>query len=323
MYASLGTRLDITYFVNYISRYLTKPTKYIEKIVRQTIAYLLNTPFIYIICFASYNKSPQITAFCDASHGSELNRKGTSGGLVKLGHTCIIWYSTKQTTFSLSTAETEYKALSNIGKEVTYSVCIVDELMLKQELPSKIYEDNTAAISMTDNPIINKKSKHIEMAYHQFIDLVQKKKVQVLYVSTKYQQADILTKVLGTIDLHYSMIKQAYNLQAIVSTNTTLMVKGVNMSFTSVISLEQQIYINYMYVKQSYNPMDERDILDDVKQNLWKTSNKVTTEFTHNDRSFEIKHLVMHASVISYLITLDASKFPKFFPIVMQLPFVQ
>jgi hypothetical protein len=75
MYASLGTRLDITYFVNYISRYLTKPTKYIEKIVRQTIAYLLDTPFIYIICFATYNKSPQITAFCDASHGSELNRK--------------------------------------------------------------------------------------------------------------------------------------------------------------------------------------------------------------------------------------------------------
>jgi hypothetical protein len=156
------------------------------------------------------------------------------------------------------------------------------------------------------------------MAYHQFKDLVQKKKVQVLYVSTKYQQADILTKVLGTIDLHYSMIKQAYNLQAIVSTNTTLMIKGVNMSSTSVISLEQQIYINYMYVKQSFNPMDERDILDDVKQNLWKTSNKVTTEFTHNDRSFEIKHLVMHASVLSYLITIDASKFPKFFPIVMQ-----
>ena len=54
-------------------------------------------------------------------------------------------------------------------------------------------------------------SKHIELQYHQFKSLVQEIKVKLLYVATKYQQADILTKVLTTLDIHYRFIKQAYN----------------------------------------------------------------------------------------------------------------
>jgi len=316
MYASLGTRLDITYFVNYISRYLTKPTKYIEKIVRQSIAYLLDTPFIFLICFADYKTSPQLTAFCDASHGSELNRKGTSGGIVKLGHTCIIWYSTKQSTFSLSTAETEYKALSNIGKEVIYATQLVEEIGLSQILPTVIYEDNTATIAMTDNPIINKKSKHIELQYHQFKSLVQDKKVKLLYVATKFQQADILTKVLATFEDHYRLIKQTYNLEGITSPNVTLMLKGIK---ETDLSLELQTELNYKHIKTLNHAYVNSDEYEKVESDLWATTNNTTQIFMLNVKTFYFKHLLMHASVLSYLVTKDAKQFSKFFPIVLEV----
>jgi hypothetical protein len=230
MYASLGTRPDITYFVNYISRYLIKPTVYIKKIILQAINYLLDTPFIYIICFSDYKKIPQLVTFVDAGHASEQNRKGITAGLLKFGKTPVLWNSTKQSTYSLSTAETEYKALSETLKETLYLKSLFEELGLVQEYPLAVYEDNTATIAMSNNPIINKKSKHIELAFHHFKYHVQKGVIKLYYVASKNQEADLLTKVVASLDLFYSLIKKIFNVDTILvhpqieSVNRTLMI---------------------------------------------------------------------------------------------------
>jgi hypothetical protein len=233
MYASLGTRPDITYFVNYISRYLTKPTVYILKIVKQAINYLLDTPFIYIICFHDYAKVPQLSTFVDASHASEANRKGVTGNVNMFGKTPVDWSSSKQSTYSLSTAETEYKALSEALRATLYLLGLYEELGLKQELPIKVYEDNTATIAMSNNPIINKKSKHIELSYHFFKHYVQNKTVKLFYIASAHQLADIMTKVVASMDLFYSLIKKLYSLSTIsIPVSKSIPSEDMNNEFT-------------------------------------------------------------------------------------------
>jgi hypothetical protein len=92
---------------------------------------------------------------------------------------------------------------------------LFEELGLKQDYPLKVYEDNTATIAMSKNPIINKKSKHIELAVHFFKSWVQRKQIQLFYIASLNQQADILTKIVASMSLFYSLIKKLFNLSTI------------------------------------------------------------------------------------------------------------
>ena len=59
-----------------------------------------------------------------------------------------------------------------------------------------IFCDNTSAISISKNPMMHTKTKHIIIKYHFLRELVQDKEVRLEYVNTKEQSANIFTKPL-------------------------------------------------------------------------------------------------------------------------------
>jgi hypothetical protein len=56
--------------------------------------------------------------------------------------------------------------------------------------------DNESAIHMADNPVEHSRTKHIDIRHHFLRDHQQKGDIEVFYVSTKNQLADIFTKPL-------------------------------------------------------------------------------------------------------------------------------
>ena len=56
---------------------------------------------------------------------------------------------------------------------------------------------------MSVNPVFHDKSKHIEMQYHYIRDMVQKGAVELQYVPTDDQTADVLTKSLLRVKFEY------------------------------------------------------------------------------------------------------------------------
>jgi hypothetical protein len=56
--------------------------------------------------------------------------------------------------------------------------------------------DNESAIRMADNPVEHNRTKHIAIRYHFLRDCQQKGDVEIAYVNTKEQLADIFTKPL-------------------------------------------------------------------------------------------------------------------------------
>ena len=68
--------------------------------------------------------------------------------------------------------------------------------------PDKVVLDihNNSAISLCKNQVYHDRSKLIDTRYYYIKDCVEEDKVDVEYVSTENQHADILTKPLGRIN---------------------------------------------------------------------------------------------------------------------------
>jgi hypothetical protein len=98
-------------------------------------------------------------------------------------------------------------AICDVTKEVMWLTQLLEEMKYKVSTPSVLYVYNQAAKSIAENQIINAKSKHIQVKYYFVKELVRDKKIELKWVSTKQQLADILTKAVKTGD--YVKIRDA------------------------------------------------------------------------------------------------------------------
>jgi len=109
----------------------------------------------------------------------------------------ISWNSKKQPCVALSTTEAEYIA---VGHACAQSIWLKHQLMdygvKLEKVP--LYCDNTSAIYLTKNPIQHSKTKHIEIKHHFIRDHIQKGDIEIMFVKTENQLADLFTKPLAS-----------------------------------------------------------------------------------------------------------------------------
>ena len=62
-----------------------------------------------------------------------------------------------------------------------------------------IFEDNQGAVQLSQNPVSNSNSKHIDVRHHHVLrEFVRQGDASVSHVPSEYQHADILTKALAS-----------------------------------------------------------------------------------------------------------------------------
>ncbi|GKC04459.1 retrovirus-related pol polyprotein from transposon TNT 1-94 [Tanacetum coccineum] len=116
--------------------------------------------YMCLLSSTSYGQTPQR----DADHaGCKDDCKSTSGGLQFLGGKLVSWSSKKQDCTAMSAAEAEYVSF---------------------------------AIAISCNPVQHSKTKHIDIRYHFIKEHVEKGTVEIYFVGTEYQLADLFTKAL-------------------------------------------------------------------------------------------------------------------------------
>nr|GEX33078.1 retrovirus-related Pol polyprotein from transposon TNT 1-94 [Tanacetum cinerariifolium] len=137
-----------------------------------------------------------LTAYSDADHaGCHLDRKSTSGSVQYLCDKLICWSSKKQNYVSISTAKSEYVAVSS---------CCTQVLWMRTQLTDYgffydkvlIYCDSKSAIAISCNSVQHTHTKHIDVRYHFMKDHVEKGTIELYFVGTEYQLADLFTKSL-------------------------------------------------------------------------------------------------------------------------------
>nr|GEZ36070.1 hypothetical protein [Tanacetum cinerariifolium] len=137
-----------------------------------------------------------LTAYSDADHaGCHLDRKSTSGGVQFLGDKLVCWSSKKQNCVSISTAESEYVAVSSCCTQVLWMrTQLMDYGFFYDKVP--IYCDSKSAIAISCNPIQRTRTKHIDVRCHFIKDHVEKGAIELYFIGTEYQLADLFTKSL-------------------------------------------------------------------------------------------------------------------------------
>jgi hypothetical protein len=107
----------------------------------------------------------------------------------------VSWASKKQNLVALSTAKAEYIAAGHCCTQLLWMRQTLRDYGYKLSKVPLLYE-NESAICMADNPIEHSRTKHIVIRYNFFRDHQQRGDIEIAYVSTKEQLADIFTKPL-------------------------------------------------------------------------------------------------------------------------------
>jgi hypothetical protein len=196
IYLSNKTRPDIAFSVGILARHMSNPTKHDYDLSKRVMRYLNGTREMKL----TYNKIERIAGFSDASFADDkIDRTSTSGYVFMMNGGAISWRSGKQKTVTLSSMESEYVALNDAAKEGIFLKQLINEQQPNDNQPIVIYEDNQSAIKTSQNRIHNNRSKHIDLRHHFIRKQVEEKNIQVKYIPTTDQTADIFTKPLAFI----------------------------------------------------------------------------------------------------------------------------
>ena len=212
LYAAITTRMDIAHIVGQLSRFLADPHQHQLDAAYHVLRYLSGTSDLGImfgvsseesmdakVSFGSPVSSSQpMTGYSDANWGSDLkDRRSVSGAVVRLWGSPVSWISRRQNTVALSSTEAEYMAIGVVTQEVLwFRMWLREVLGLTITVP--IYCDNVSAISMTSHETDHQRTKHIDIRHHFVRDHVVKMDIEMRWITTKDQEADILTKMLPT-----------------------------------------------------------------------------------------------------------------------------
>ncbi|GJW99141.1 retrovirus-related pol polyprotein from transposon TNT 1-94 [Tanacetum coccineum] len=132
----------------------------------------------------------------DADHARcQDSRRSTSRSAQFLRDRLVSWSSNKQRSTAISTTEAEYIAMSG---------CCTQILWMRSQLKDYGFEfnkiprycNNKSAIALCCNNVQHSRSKHIDIRHHFIREQVENRVVELYFVETNYQLADILTKAL-------------------------------------------------------------------------------------------------------------------------------
>ena len=124
-----------------------------------------------------------------------------------LGNSPISWKSKKQSIVSKSSSEAEYRAMAAVASEITWLVRLLNELGVTDLSPVKLNCNNQSAIHLGKNPVQHERIKHIELDIHFTRDKVIEGLLELVYIPTADQLADILTNTLPSPQLSKLMSK--------------------------------------------------------------------------------------------------------------------
>ncbi|XP_021980057.1 uncharacterized mitochondrial protein AtMg00810-like [Helianthus annuus] len=159
------TRPDIASAVQQICLFMHAPREPHYQFLKRILRYVKGT--IDHGLLLSPSSSTALTAYSDADWGGcPDSRRSTSGYCVYMGSNLISWSSKRQSTISRSSEEAEYRGMANTVTELSWVRNLLLELHVPVRHSSIVYCENISAVYLSNNPVQNQRTKHIELDIH-------------------------------------------------------------------------------------------------------------------------------------------------------------
>ena len=190
IYVSQGTRPDIAYAVNNVSRFNNNHGEAHWKAVKRIFRYLKGT----INYKLHYVRNEDIVGFCDADWAADvIKRRSCTGYVFNFCGGAISWASKHQPTVALSTTEAEYMSLACGTQEAMWLKQLQDDLEAEAK-KLVINCDNNSALKLAENDRYRARTKHIDVRHHFIRDKLEEGLLIIKHVPTDGMVADALTK---------------------------------------------------------------------------------------------------------------------------------
>eukprot|EP00253_Pinus_taeda_P013731 PITA_13731 len=160
-----ATRPDISFAVSYISRFISDVI---------------------------------LSGYIDSNWADSVDdRKSTVGYVFSLGSGVVTWISKKQQAVAISSTEAEYWGAVKASCEAVWLQRMLADMPAFQTGPTPLLCDNQGVLKLAKNLVFHERTKHVETNCHYIRQLVEDGFVQLRYVPTTEQPANIFTKPLG------------------------------------------------------------------------------------------------------------------------------
>jgi hypothetical protein len=194
LFVACNTCPDVSYAVNYWSRFQSKFSDQVMSYGMRILQYLAGTRK-YGINYENSSNEP-VEAYVDASfidrESAEL--QSTGGFAVFVFGNLIDWRVRKQQKTVSSTAAAEYVAMNDCIKNITF-IRYLNITLMGRESKAIVYNDNSSAISFR-NGLESDESRYLRSRYYKIWQKVRDGEVNVVKIPGSDQLADIFTKLL-------------------------------------------------------------------------------------------------------------------------------
>lgn len=189
------TRPDICYAVQILSQFMHNPKQSHMNAALKVVKHLKGCTRLGILLSQDCNM--KMTTYCDTDYATyPMTRRSITGFCIKLGKSLISWKTKKQSTVSLSSAESEYRAMVKTVCEIVWIRGLLSDLGVQVNGVSELFCDNDAALKLAANLVFHERTKHIEVDCHFTREKIQQGIVTTRGIGTIEQPADIFTKPL-------------------------------------------------------------------------------------------------------------------------------
>jgi hypothetical protein len=194
LYIANTTRPDISHAVGVLSRYRMSPTTSHWNEAIRVLRYLVTTRHMVLSLGEGMDV---LVGWVDADYAGDLDhRYSTSGFALTVFGGTVVWGSKKQTAVATSTVEAEFMAASLAIKEAIWLKGFLEEIGFPP-WSIKLFCDNQGCIANLKNPLYSKYTKHIAVSFHFAREAIGKGQVDIKYIESAKNVADILTKPLS------------------------------------------------------------------------------------------------------------------------------
>ena len=199
------TRIDCIKAITEVARFMHNPGKQHWKVMNHIIRYLKGTNQWGLCYHGTMDTGQQwtLTLYVDSSYANDPEkRRSHYNYIIFLNVNPISFVTGLAATTATSTPEAEYVAMTHGVKELlcTYQTLLI--MGINVRLPISVMEDNQTCIQITDNPVSQRRTRHMDVRDHFIRDHVEDGTITIRYCPTKDMLVDVLTKVMARPQFH-------------------------------------------------------------------------------------------------------------------------